>query len=70
MHKEAIDFSGYLGQLVGQPSRTARIALFYRNELWEYLLAEKRKSDRPLTSRKLAYASAKSRKKTGETGAL
>ena len=45
---------GYRGELVGSTPRQARIVLFYRNELREYLLAELRKSPEPLTSRQLA----------------
>ena len=45
---------GYRGELNGSTPRQARIVLFYRNELREYLLAEIRKADRPLSSRELA----------------
>lgn len=45
---------GYTGELDGSTPRQARIVLFYRNELREYLLAELRKADRPLSSRELA----------------
>jgi hypothetical protein len=45
---------GYQGELVGSTPRQARIVLFYRNELREYLLAELRKGGRPLSSRELA----------------
>ena len=49
-----LDTCGYQGELVGKTPRAARIVLFYRNELREYLLAELRKADGPLTSRQLA----------------
>jgi hypothetical protein len=49
-----LDAFGYQGQLEGRTARAARIVLFYRNELREYLLAELRKADRPLSSRELA----------------
>lgn len=51
--ERVLDSLGYQGQLVGNTPRAARIVLFYRNELREYLLAELRKADRPLTSREL-----------------
>ena len=44
---------GYRGELIGSTPRQARIVLFYRNELPEYLLAELRKADKPLSSRDL-----------------
>lgn len=44
---------GYQGEAVTTP-RAARIVLFYRNELREYLLAELRKAEEPLTARELA----------------
>jgi hypothetical protein len=49
-----LDAFGYVGDLNGRTPRAARIVLFYRNELREYLLAELRKADRPLSSRELA----------------
>ena len=49
-----LDAFGYQGQLEGRTPRAARIVLFYRNELREYLLAELRKADRPLSRRQLA----------------
>jgi hypothetical protein len=49
-----LDACGYRGELVGSTPRQARIVLFYRNELREYLLAELRKADEPLTARQLA----------------
>lgn len=45
---------GYAGELNGSTPRQARIVLFYRNELREYLLAELRKATEPLSSRELA----------------
>ncbi len=45
---------GYRGELIGSTPRQARIVLFYRNELREYLLAELRKAAKPLSSRELA----------------
>lgn len=44
---------GYQGEGVTTP-RAARIVLFYRNELREYLLAELRKAPGPMTARELA----------------
>ncbi len=52
--ERVLDSLGYQGVMKGDTPRAARIVLFYRNELREYLLAELRKSDRPLTSRELA----------------
>ena len=49
-----LDTFGYHGELVGKTPRQARIVLFYRNELREYLLAELRKAEKPLSSRALA----------------
>lgn len=49
-----LDACGYKGELVGHTPRAARIILFYRNELREYLLAELRKAEAPLTARQLA----------------
>jgi len=49
-----LDAFGYAGELKGGTPRQARIVLFYRNELREYLLAELRKAERPLSSRELA----------------
>ena len=52
--ERVLDSLGYAGQTVGQTPRAARIVLFYRNELREYLLAELRKAEEPLTARELA----------------
>lgn len=52
--ERVLDSLGYQGQLVGNTPRAARIVLFYRNELREYLLAEMRKAGEPLTARELA----------------
>jgi len=38
----------------GKTPRAARVVLFYRNELCEYLLGELRKATEPLSSRPLA----------------
>ena len=48
-----LDSLGYQGEAVTTP-RAARIVLFYRNELREYLLAELRKAPAPMTARELA----------------
>jgi hypothetical protein len=45
---------GHSGDFKGRPSRQARIVLFYRNQLRDYLLAELRKANRPLSTRELA----------------
>ncbi|WP_156398941.1 hypothetical protein [Methylobacterium sp. Leaf469] len=49
-----LDACGYRGELVGSTPRAARIVLFYRNELRDYLLAELRKAVEPMTARQLA----------------
>jgi hypothetical protein len=49
-----LDACGFKGELEGKTPRAARIVLFYRNELRDYLLAELRKSPEPLTARQLA----------------
>ena len=51
--ERVLDSLGYQGEAVTTP-RAARIVLFYRNELWEYLLAELRKAPAPMTARELA----------------
>ena len=45
---------GFEGELDGKTPRAARVILFYRNELREYLLGELRSADGPLSSRALA----------------
>ncbi|KQO42486.1 hypothetical protein ASF08_12845 [Methylobacterium sp. Leaf85] len=60
-----LDACGYRGELVGSTPRAARIVLFYRNELRDYLLAEIRKADRPLTARKLAVLVCQTEGKDG-----
>jgi len=50
-----LDAFGYPGELKGGTPRQARIVLFYRNELREYLLGELRKAEGPLSSRELAF---------------
>ena len=45
---------GFEGELDGKTPRAARVILFYRNELREYLLGELRNADGPLSSRQLA----------------
>lgn len=49
-----LDTFGYRGELNGGTPRQARIVLFYRNELREYLLSELRKAEGPLSLRQLA----------------
>ena len=51
--ERVLDSLGYQGEAVTTP-RAARIVLFYRNELREYLLAELRKAPAPMTARELA----------------
>jgi len=47
---------GYEGKLEGKTPRSARIVLFYRNELRQFVLSELRKAARPLSSREIAEA--------------
>jgi hypothetical protein len=49
-----LDAFGYQGSLEGRTSRAARIVLFYRNELRQFLQAELAKAGRPLSTRDLA----------------
>ena len=66
--ERVLDSLGYQGEAVTTP-RAARIVLFYRNELREYLLAELRKAGEPLTARELAHSgSVRSRARIGRTG--
>ena len=51
--ERVLESLGYQGEAVVTP-RAARIVLFYRNELREYLLAELRKAPAPMTARELA----------------
>jgi hypothetical protein len=45
---------GYEGELEAKTPRSARIVLFYRNELRQFVLNELRKAAGPLSSRELA----------------
>jgi hypothetical protein len=49
-----LDAFGYGGPLEGRTPRAARIVLFYRNELHQFLQAELAKADRPMSTRDLA----------------
>lgn len=49
-----LDAFGYSGPLEGRTPRAARIVLFYRNELRQFLQAELAKAGRPLSTRDLA----------------
>jgi hypothetical protein len=49
-----LDAFGYSGPLEGRTPRAARIVLFYRNELRQFLQAELEKAARPLSTRDLA----------------
>ncbi len=51
--ERVLESLGYQGKSA-KTARAARVILFYRNELREYLLAELRKSAEPLTARELA----------------
>jgi hypothetical protein len=49
-----LDTFGYQGELEGRTPRAARIILFYRNELRQFLQAELAKAGRPMATRELA----------------
>ena len=49
-----LDAFGYKGELQDRAPRAARIILFYRNELRQFLLSELHKAARPMTARELA----------------
>ncbi len=49
-----LDTFGYQGTLEGRTPRAARIILFYRNELRQFLQAELAKAERPMSTRELA----------------
>jgi hypothetical protein len=49
-----LDAFGYSGPLEGRTPRAARIVLFYRNELRQFLQAELAKAGRPMSTRDLA----------------
>jgi hypothetical protein len=51
---QVLESFGFEGELEGKTPRAARVILFYRNELREYLLGELRKASGPLSSRQLA----------------
>ena len=52
--ERVLESLGYQGEGRRNAPLAARIVLFYRNELREYLLAEMRKAPHPLTARELA----------------
>jgi hypothetical protein len=49
-----LDAFGYSGPLEGRTPRAARIVLFYRNELRQFLQAELARAGRPMSTRDLA----------------
>jgi len=49
-----LDSFGYHGALEGRTSRAARVILFYRNELRQFLHGELAKAGKPLSTRELA----------------
>ena len=51
-----LDAFGFQGELEGKTARGARIILFYRNELRQFLTEELKKALKPLTTRELAQA--------------
>lgn len=53
-----LDSLGYAGDLPNKTARTARIALFVRNELARFILEALRKAGHPLTSREIAESVA------------
>jgi hypothetical protein len=67
--ERVLESLGYQGE-GAKTARAARVVLFYRNELRDYLRAEMAKSETPLTARELASGSARSRGRTGRIGGL
>jgi hypothetical protein len=61
-----LDAFGYTGPLEGRTPRAARIVLFYRNELRQFLQAELAKAGRPLSTRDLAQIICQSEGKDGQ----
>jgi len=51
-----LDSFGYQGSMEGKTPRAARIILFYRNELRQFLQAELQRAGRPMPTRELALA--------------
>ena len=49
-----LDAFGYQGAMEGRTARAARVVLFYRNELREFLQRELAKAGKPLSTRDLA----------------
>lgn len=49
-----LDTFGHQGEIEGRTARAARVILFYRNELREFLQRELAKADRPLSTREIA----------------
>jgi hypothetical protein len=61
-----LDAFGYQGELEGRTPRAARIILFYRNELRQFLQAELAKAQRPLSTRELAQIICQTEGKNGQ----
>lgn len=53
-----LDSLGYAGDLPSKTARTARIALFVRNELARFMIDALKKAGTPLTSREIAESIA------------
>ncbi len=61
-----LDAFGYQGPLEGRTPRAARIILFYRNELRQFLQAELVKAGRPMSTRELAQIICQTEGKNGQ----
>lgn len=67
--ERVLESLGYQGD-GAKTARAARVILFYRNELRDYLRAELTKSGAPLTARELAQRLCQVEGKTGRIGGL
>jgi hypothetical protein len=61
-----LDAFGYQGVLEGRTPRAARIVLFYRNELRQFLQSELAKAGRPMSTRELAQIICQTEGKNGQ----
>jgi len=61
-----LDAFGYQGPLEGRTPRAARIILFYRDELRQFLQAELAKAGRPMSTRELAQIICQTEGKNGQ----
>ena len=60
-----LDAFGYQGQLEGRTPRAARIILFYRNEMRQFIQRELERAERPVSTRELAQILCEAEGKDG-----